>query len=74
MDVTVPWSAEVHTFEWAPSALVGDAAAQAYAWWGVACTRPTFVTEQEKVLDPTVTLQAAGVRSDDVLQVIDLSA
>ncbi len=74
VDVTVPWSADVRTFGWVPTTLVGDAASQVYASWGVACTRPTFQTEQAVVLDPTLTLQAAGVKSDDVLQVLDLGA
>jgi len=50
---------------------VGSAAGRAATEFGYEGGSPTFETEQKLVLDRTITLEAAGVRNRQVLELVD---
>lgn len=68
--VFAPRSPKPKAFEWARQMLVGAAAAEAAAAFGYTGGTPAL-SRDDRVLDPTLTLQRAGVKDRDKLELLD---
>jgi hypothetical protein len=69
--VVAPRSPKEKTFHWEKTLLVGNAAKEAAAAFGYHSGNPGLENSSHKVLDNGKTLEAAGVKDGDCLELLD---
>ena len=68
--VCLPSTPDPVRAEWREETLVGEAANRVAGSNGIDVRAPTFQTEADEVLDPNITLKAAGVECHDKLELV----
>lgn len=70
--VFFPAATDPREFTWPKSKKVGEAATEAASAFGVTDGSPTFENSEDQVLDRNKPLVAAGVRTGDKLELVDV--
>lgn len=70
--VFVPSQVKGKIFTWVRTKLVGEAAAEAAAAFGIHGWTPSFQNDERRVLDREKTLGAEGVEDNDKLELVDV--
>lgn len=70
--VYAPTTPEPREFTWPKAKKVGEAAAEAASVFGLAAGNPTLLNASHQMLDREKPLVAAGVRTGDQLELVDI--